>query len=269
MIIVLSAVYIICGLLGFAVFDSTLVTSILLCAVGTVSIIARLVFRKYLNQKRVALISFVSLCLVVFIISGFTGTAEHGRAKSVSALREVDSLLDKGNAEKALERLSEIKNEGGHYEDNTEVCLREFRAYRLLLNEEEAARALGRCEYYKDVRYYMALASTQLQAGEQKDALNTYKKAAAMYPRHHEAQLKAGYLCFIRGEYSRAEFYLLRACEIDARDPHSLFFLGSVKYEQKEYPVAEGYLQRVLKLKIDETMKKDVQDLMVSMPKGA
>jgi len=268
MIIVVSAICILCGLLGFTVFDSTAATSIVLCAIGTVSIVVRLVLRKKLKQKRVALISFVSLFVIVLVVSGFTGTMERDRAKSVSAFNEVDNLLDKGQAEKALERLSEIKTEGGHYDDNTAIRLREFRAYRLLSRESDAVRALERCAYYKDVRYYMALASTQLKAGEQKKALDTYTEAAALYPRYHETQLKAGYLCFIRGAYTRAEFYLLRACEIDPKDPHSLFFLGSVKYMQEKYPEAEGYLQRVLKLKIDETMKKDVQDLLASIPKG-
>jgi len=269
MIIVLSAACIICGLLGYAVFDSTAATSILLCAIGAVAIVVRLVLRKHLKRKLVAWSSFAVLCIAALLVSGFTGTAESDIEKSASAFREVDVLLDKGNAEKALKRLAEIKKEGGHYDDNTEICLREFKAYRLLSKEDDAVRALKKCTSFKDIRYYMALASTQLKAGNQLDALNTYIEAAALYPRHHEAQLKAGYLCFVRGAYARAEFYLLRACEIEPKDPDSLFFLGSVMYAQEKYPQAEGYLQRVLKLNIDETMKEDVEDLLASMPKGA
>jgi len=269
MIIAISAVSIIYGLLGFMVFDSTAATSILLCVIGAVSIIVRLVLSKKIKKKSVALIFFVSLCLVVLVLSGLTGTMERERAKSVLAFNEVDSMLEKGQAERALERLANISKKGGHHDDNTEIRLREFRAYRLLSNETDEVRALEKCAIYKDVRYYMALASTQLRAGKQTEALDTYIEAAAMYPHYHEAQLNAGYLSFIRGEYSRAEFYLLRACIIDPKDPHSLFFLGSVKYAQGMYPEAEGYLQRANKLKIDASMKRDIQDLLDSMPEGA
>ena len=269
MIIAISAISIICGLLGFLVFDSAAATSIMLCAIGAVSIIIRLVLRGKLKQNRAATVFFASLCIVVFALSGFTGTMERDRAKSAQAFNEVDVLLNMGHAEKALEMLTGIRKNGGHYDDNTEIRLREFRAYRQLSNEAEESRALERCAAFKDVRYYMALASTQLRAGKQKDALNTYMEAAALYPRHHEAQLNAGYLCFVRGDHTRAEFYLLRACVIDPKDPYSLFFLGSVKYAQGMYTEAEAYLGRASKLKIDATMKKDIQDLIASIPEGA
>ncbi|MCL2664262.1 MAG: hypothetical protein FWE82_01480 [Defluviitaleaceae bacterium] len=269
MIAAVSVISMICGLLGFLAFDSAAAASVMLCVVGAVSVIIRFVLRKKINQKRVALIYFVSLCFVVFVIAAFTGTVERGRAESIAAFNEVDVMLEKGQADEALARLTEIRKEGGHFDDNTEIRLREYRAYNQLSNEKESVRALEKCEIFKDVRYFMALASTQLRAGKQKDALEIYKEAASLYPRYKEAQLNAGYLSFIRGEYSQAEFYLLRACIIDPKDPHSLFFLGSVKYEQEMYKEAKNYLQRANKLKIDASMKNDIQNLLDSMPEGA
>ncbi|MCL2741694.1 MAG: tetratricopeptide repeat protein [Oscillospiraceae bacterium] len=266
MIIALSALCVVSGLLGLTAFDGTAATAVALCTVGTLCLAARLILRKAFKDRRVALAAFAALTVAFLALSGLTGTMERDLAKTAAAFSEVDGLLGSGRAEEALERLVELRKDGGHQDDNTEICLREFKAYRLMSNDYKALQSLERCAKFKDVRYFMAFASAQLAEGKQREALDTYMEAAALYPLYHEAQLKAGYLCFVRGEYTRAAHYLLRACEIDPQDPHSLFFLGSVRYAQGRYPEAEGYLLRVLETSADGTVKGDARSMLDSMP---
>ncbi|MBU9728454.1 tetratricopeptide repeat protein [Diplocloster modestus] len=266
MTIVLAVTGIICGLFTIFVLGSGVIAGILSCAIGLALLIFRLVIKKKSLKKQAAALVSGTLAAVMLLSLAFAGLTDNAARTAAAELAAVDRLLLRGGVEdtaKALELLEEMQSK---YPNSVELLIRQAQANSQLFNDDEAAALLNRCAADLDIRYYLMKASEEIKAGREAEARDTYVAAAAIYTQDYQIQFNAGFLSYIRGDMTKAEFYLLRACILEPKEPRALFFLATVKCVQGDYAAARGHLEKAASLRVSDTLKKDIEDLLASLP---
>ena len=266
MTMVLAVSGITCALFGMCVLGGGKVAGIVACAAGLLTLVFRLIARKMSLQKQVkALVSggLTSAMLVALLFAGASGYAAKTAALEFAA---VDRLLLQGGVEESAKALELLKEMEEKYPNSMEIYIRQAQANSQMFKDSEAEYLLGRCANEGDIRYYLMKASEEIKAGEEVKARDTYVEAAARYPQNFQIQFNTGFLCYTRGDLTIAEFYLLRACALNPKEPNALFFLGSIKASQGDYAAAREHLHSAAVLTDDGALKQDIENLMASLP---
>ena len=266
MMIVLPVFGIICSLLCVFALGGGLVAGILSCILGLALIAFQLIQQKKPIKKQAAALVSGVLAAAMLVTLAITGISDTAARTAESELATVDRLLFSGKVEdssKALELLDEMQEK---YPNSMEIYIRQAQAHSQLFNESEASSLLNRCAEDMDIRYYLMKASAEIKAGKEAEARDTYVTAAAIYTQDYQVQFNTGFLCYVRGDYTKAEFYLLRACSLEPGEPYPLFFLGSVKCTQGDYEAARSYLESAAAHGPDEALKKDIEGLLATLP---
>ncbi len=114
--------------------------------------------------------------------------------------------------------------------------------------------------------YYISKMSIELRKEQYKTAMDTMKEAAILYPYNEDIQFNAGFLCFMRGEFMSADFYLQRLYDMKVERNDLLFTLGAVKFSLGEYEECEAIFAEALEKKMDDQMRQDILDILASIP---
>lgn len=266
MTMVLAVSGITCALFGMCVLGGSKVAGIAACIAGLFTLVFRLIAKKKPLQKQVKALVSGGLTAAMLVALLFTGASGYTAKTAASELAAVDRLLLQGGVKestKALELLNEMESK---YPNSMEIYIRQAQANSQIFNDSEAEYLLRRCADDMDIRYYLMKASEEIKAGKEVEARDTYVEAAARYPQSYQIQLNAGFLNYIRGDLTKAEFYLLRACALDPKEPYALFYLASVKSTQGDYEAARIHLHSAAALPADDALKKDIENLLASLP---
>jgi tetratricopeptide (TPR) repeat protein len=77
-------------------------------------------------------------------------------------------------------------------------------------------------------------------------------------PKNYDLQLNAAAAFYNNGALDKAETYLKRALEAKPNDFDALSGLGNVKYDQGDYPAAQGFYEKALMQKKDPDVQNDL-----------
>ena len=90
------------------------------------------------------------------------------------------------------------------------------------------------------------------------DIYAIYLEAAQEWPEWTHMQKYAGIALFEQGQYTAAEYYLLRAHTQDEADYQTVYYLGAVDFYQNDYENSMSYFNRALELGADEEVQSDI-----------
>ena len=266
MMTVLSASVIACALFCMFVLGGGKFAGMMACIAGLLLLVFQLIAKKRPLQKQVKALVSGGLAAVMLLALLFTGASDYAAKTAASEFAAVDRLLLQGGVEESAKALELLKEMEEKYPNSMEIYIRQAQANSQMFKDSEAEYLLGRCANEGDIRYYLMKASEEIKAGEEVKARDTYVEAAARYPQNFQIQFNTGFLCYTRGDLTIAEFYLLRACALNPKEPNALFFLGSIKASQGDYAAAREHLHSAAVLTDDGALKQDIENLMASLP---
>ena len=260
----IGIVLLICSVLGIVFFDLSTVMGVLLCVIGLALVLVPWILgRRPVGKKMAVWIGFGLGAAGILLCMLCKDPGEMARGKK--AIRKIDNLLEEGQGVAALTALEELPDY--LYHSDEALAVRYSQAYHLTGNEQDAEYSLNSTDYEeRSEAYYISKMSIELRKEQYKAAMDTMKEAAILYPYNEDIQFNAGFLCFMRGEFMSADFYLQRLYDMKVERNDLLFTLGAVKFSLGEYEECEAIFAEALEKKIDDQMRQDILDILASIP---
>jgi len=260
----LGAVMLFCALLGMVLFDLSPVIGILLCLLAGALILVPWILKKRLPKSRLpGLIGAAAggCFLLTVILCPLSGDM----AQVNKTLKKIDKLLADGQGVAVLGMLEEMPEY--MRVDDSAVGIRYSQAYDLAGDPGNAQHVLDRISTEeRSVAYYIEKMAFEIRDEQYREAMDTMKEAASLYPYNEDVQFNAGFLCYMRGEFVSADFYLQRLYDMDVRREDLMFTLGVVKFSLGEYEECETIFAEAMEKDLDDQMQQDMEEILRSIP---
>lgn len=188
-----------------------------------------------LDKKKLAILySCGFIAMIIVALLGTMTSVKHKAEIYNDGLKNVAKLIEKEHPEEVYDLLVEVEEKYGKSKD---VILARIAA---LLQEGEYEKALEEASYYPDKHskeYYSVMETIHLclDSTVSEELEEIYLLAANDCPDWADMQINAGIVQYERENYRAAEYYFLRAYEIDSNNGMALYFQGITQYELREY----------------------------------
>lgn len=165
-------------------------------------------------------------------------------------LSMAEALIRAGNAEKALDVISEVEALDIFGSYSAECLYYKGFAYNqmgdLELSENLYLEALS--ESPDNAMIMLGLAQTYLDAEKYDDAERVFSDVLVINPDDPTALTGMGYLSILAGDDETAKGYLERAVEADPKEDLAYSYLGLIAMQERDYGVAQAYLEKAVSL---------------------
>lgn len=247
---------IISALLGIFLFQCSLVTGIAAIICGLFLLIEQIVLKRRLKRAVHIFICCAASFAGIFCLM-FMGMKEQGDDIDSyrASLQRAESLAEAGNTDRAMEILAGLEEEYGT-DDKIRLIYTEI--YVQEDDQQKALSSIEKCADRTTEEYYVLKEKVYMMSDEEERAEKLYElyvSAAEDQPFWEYAQRMAGIARFEQNNLVSAEYYLLRAKKLDEENPQTLYYLGAVKFKQKEYETGESYFNEALRLGADEEIQ--------------
>ena len=254
----------ICAVLGVWCFDLSVIIGILAGMLGLALVLVPWILAKRSGGRNAAVGAGVLIGITGLVFMMFSG--DLGEITAIrKEVQKIDKLLEKGQGMEVLTLLEKLPEE---IDVKIEaIAVRYSQAYQLIGDIENAQNSTYWIhDEEKNAAYYLNKMVLELKQEQYQKAMNTMQEAAAIFPYNEDIQFNAGFLCFMRGDYMSADFYLQRLYEMDIERNDLLYTLGAVKFSLGEYEKCESIFAEALKKDLDDQMRKDILDILASIP---
>ena len=236
MIEIILIVVFLCSLISFA-FAGGGFGSIAVCIISVGLLAIRIASGKilHLDKKILVVIHIVCFALMcVFVLPDGGTDTDHRASVYDESIKQTMQLIEKEKPEDTYVILEDLEETYG----TTEAIV--LTRVAALIEEEEYKTALEELDKFPDKHveeYYLALETIYLGLDTEGDELlkEMYLQAANDCSDWFDMQINAGIVQLENENYRSAEYYFLRAYEIDENNGMALYFQGITQYELREY----------------------------------
>lgn len=236
MIEIILIVIFLCMLISVA-FAGGGLGSIAVCIISAGLLVIRIASGKFLHLDKKILVVIHMVCFAMMCFFGLTdgGTDTVHRAGIYDeSIKQTMQLIEKEKPEDTYVILEDLEESYG----TTEAIV--LTRVAALIEEEEYETALEELEKFPDKHaeeYYLAMETIYLGLDTEGEELlkEMYLQAANDCLDWFDMQINAGIVQLENENYRSAEYYFLRAYEIDENNGMALYFQGITQFELREY----------------------------------
>lgn len=242
--IIFYCIVIIFALMGIFLFDSSFLVCIMIIVSSILAIFLKLLLKeklKYLQYILFPICIFLCFYISYFKINNYE-----------SKIKEVNSILQKGEYDKAILFLDELDKDYGS--SDLSLSMR-TQIYIILKDFNNSLYYLEKINNKKTVNYYQqAIKIYSLKTDDySKEKINhLYLNAANDLPEDSHMQYMAGLVELNNSNYQSARYYLLKSCELGNENSLVYYYLGVISYEQRNYKESSNYFAESMERGLDD-----------------